>query len=272
MDLQTRLRKLEESISHIEYQQDNCRPFIKLASDSTSLNEVKELFNSFEAQVAELNKEYEAQQNAVTEVSERVEESKAEIQALVAEELIKKQDVMQKIEVKISQIEQDLTNVLRENPVTLEEVEEKLQGEIDAIVAEALEKLQGQKQAFVDRMGKTGKVIFQTVAEVEKTQKGCSATLEEFEIKYHQFVDNPGDPDGDKKNAILKQAIDRINEFIDECKLEMDGKFRSLTTKYTFEMEYLQKQLEEMLKAVTLTKWLSSSPDLLSGSDSLFRD
>ena len=39
--INSKLRTLEEMVSQVEYNQDSCRPFIKLAQDSTSLAKIQ---------------------------------------------------------------------------------------------------------------------------------------------------------------------------------------------------------------------------------------
>ena len=74
--MEDKIRSCEDIVSQLQFQQDSCRPYLKLGKDSEALVKLQQTLNTLKKQNTELENEYRSSQDALEDNQMRSEMAK----------------------------------------------------------------------------------------------------------------------------------------------------------------------------------------------------
>ena len=258
-NIQERLKNLEETISRLEYQQDSCRPLLKIARDSQSLVKIEETISNFSKQNSDIDHEFQVNQLALVENNERLERAKNESKVLIKSEMVRREQALKDLNEKLVTIEKTFKNVEGENSSAVKEIDSRLKVEISTLVESLTKRLKGERENIKAAVKTTKIEIDKDIREIKEKQLLAEKSIEGFEKRHSGIIGAPGKvkerakEQGDLRLTLISEITSKISKVVEDCKSQFDQKFRTLNLKYTQEIVRIQAQLEEM------RKWNSSS-------------
>ena len=258
-NIQERLKNLEETISRLEYQQDSCRPLLKIARDSQSLVKIEETISNFSKQNSDIDHEFQVNQLALVENNERLERAKNDSKVLIKSEMVRREQALKDLNEKLVTIEKTFKNVEGENSSAVKEIDSRLKVEISTLVESLTKRLKGERENIKAAVKTTKIEIDKDIREIKEKQLLAEKSIEGFEKRHSGIIGAPGKvkerakEQGDLRLTLISEITSKISKVVEDCKSQFDQKFRTLNLKYTQEIVRIQAQLEEM------RKWNSSS-------------
>lgn len=256
-NIQSRIKALEEAISRLEFQQDTCRPLLKLARDSQSLTKMEDTMNSFNKQRLDLDHEIKSNQTAIDELSESLESSKSQSVSVITNESRRREQSMKEMNDKLNQVESGFKNLEKQNQEAIREIESKLKSEISALVENIKSRLRDERTLIRNALQESRGEVDRDLKEIRDSTAQAEVNVEKFEKKYAAIVHPVNAKDrikgqADLRMTLVSEVTAKINEAIDDCKKQFDEKFRMLQTKYHQELQRIKFQMEEMRKWTNL--------------------
>ncbi|CAG9321403.1 unnamed protein product [Blepharisma stoltei] len=249
--IQARLKALEDSISRLEFQQDSCRPLLKLTRDSQCLGRIEETMAAFSKQRTDIDHEIKANQNAIEELTDTLEASKSQSAAQIANEAKRREDVMKEMNTKLAQVDNGFKSLEKQNADAIKEIETKLKSEIAGLVDNIKLRLKDERQTIKNALQESKTEVEKDLKEIRDKTAQSEAVIEDFEKRYSGIVNPANSRDRVKGQADLRMTLvseitAKINESVEECKKQFENKFQTLQTKYNQELQRIRSQMEEM--------------------------
>ena len=253
-DIQERLKNLEETISRLEYQQDSCRPLLKIARDSQSLVKIEETITNFSKQNTDLDHEYQVNQLALVENTERLERAKNDSKVLIKSEMIRREQALKDLNEKLGTIEKTFKCIEGENTKAVKEIDTRLKTEIATLVDSLRKRLKTERESIQDSVKRTKLEIDRDIRDIKEKQGLAEKSIEGFEKRHSGIIVAPGKvkerakEQGDLRLTLISEITSKITKAVEDCKSQFDMKFRTLNVKYAQELQRIQGQIEEMRK------------------------
>ena len=253
-NIQERLKKLEETISHLEYQQDSCRPLLKIARDSQSLVKIEETISNFAKQSADIEHEYQLNQSGLIENNERLERAKSDSKVLIKSEMLRREQALKDLNEKLGTIEKTFKSIESENNSAVKEIDFRLKSEISTLVDSLKKKLKSERESISSAVKKTKQEIDEDIKEIKEKQSQAEKVIEGFEKKQSGIIVAPGKvkerakEQGDLRLTLISEITGKITKAVEDCKSQFDLKFKTLNLKYSQELQRIHSQIEEMRK------------------------
>jgi chromosome segregation ATPase len=252
--IQERLKNLEETISRLEYQQDSCRPLLKIARDSQSLVKIEETISNFSKQNTDIDHEYQINQLALIENNERLERAKSDSKVLIKSEMIRREQALKDLNEKLGTIEKTFKNIENENSAAVKEIDNNLKSEIALLVESLNKKLKKERENIQTAVKETKSEIDMDIKEIKEKQLLAEKSIEGFEKRHSGIIVAPrkvkerAKEQGDLRLTLISEITSKITKAVQDCKSQFDLKFKTLNIKYTQELQRIQAQIEEMKK------------------------
>ena len=258
-NLQERLKKLEETISRLEFQQDSCRPLLKIARDSQSLVKIEDTISNFSKQNADLDHEYQVNHSGLLENNERLERAKTDSKMLIKSEMIRREQALKDINEKLSTIERTFKTIEGENTSAVKEIDARLKSEISSLVDTLKKKMKSERENIQNSVKSTKIEIDKDIKEIKEKQLAAEKAIEAFEKRHSGIILAPGKvkekakEQGDLRLTLIGEITNKITKAVEDCKSQFDQRFRTLNSKFSQELTRISGQIEEM------RKWNNSS-------------
>jgi hypothetical protein len=252
--IQERLKALEETISRLEYQQDSCRPLLKIARDSQSLVKIEDTIANFSKQNAEIDHEFQVNQMSLVENNERLERAKSDSKVLIKSEMIRREQALKDLNDKLGTIERTFKSVESENTAAVKEIDVRLRSEISTLVENLKKKLKHERENIQTAVKKSKIEIDKNIKEIKEKQLAAEKTIEAFEKRHSGIIVAPGKvkerakEQGDLRLELISEITSKITKAVEDCKSQFDQRFRTLNVKFNQELQRIQGQIEEMRK------------------------
>jgi hypothetical protein len=258
-NIQHRLKKLEETISRLEYQQDSCRPLLKIARDSQSLVKIEETISNFSRQNADMDHEYQVNHSALMENNERLERAKSDAKMLIKSEMIRREQALKDINERLSNIEKTFKTIEGENTSAVKEIDSRLKNEISSLIMTLKKKMKTERENIQNSVKTTKVEIDKDIREIKEKQLAAEKSIEAFEKRHSGIILAPGKvkekakEQGDLRLTLIGEITNKITKAVEDCKSQFDQRFKTLNSKFTQELSRINGQIEEM------RKWSNSS-------------
>jgi chromosome segregation ATPase len=252
--IQERLRNLEETISRLEYQQDSCRPLLKIARDSQSLVKIEETIANFSKQNSDIDHEYQVNQLALVENNDRLERAKNDSKVLIKSEMIRREQALKDLNEKLGTIEKTFKSIESENASAVKEIDLRLKSEITTLVDSLKKKLKTDRETIQAAVKSSKVEIDKDIKEIKEKQANAEKSIEAFEKRHSGIIVAPGKvkerakEQGDLRLTLISEITGKITKAVEDCKSQFDQKFRTLNLKFSQELQRIQGQIEEMRK------------------------
>lgn len=253
-NIQERLKNLEETISRLEFQQDSCRPLLKIARDSQSLVKIEETISNFSKQNADLDHEYQVNHSALLENNERLERAKNDSKVLIKSEMIRREQALKDINEKLGSIERTFKVIEGENAAAVKEIGTRLKVEIASLIESLKKKLKSERESIQNSVKNTKKEIDKDIKEIKEKQLAAEKSIEAFEKRHSGIILAPGKvkekakEQGDLRLTLIGEVTNKITKAVEDCKSQFDQRFKTLNSKFNQELQRIQGQIEEMRK------------------------
>ena len=155
--MEDQLRRLEGIVEQLEQKQEESKPFLHIAKDCHSLVKLQQILAGFKKTNNGLEFRYHTNQQSLEDVRKKTNLANRHAKTWVEAEHHKREELQQKIDYKLAELEKDFKKVEKKNTISIQGIEEKLRNDISNMIANAKNKFNNDRRHVKHNLDEAGR-------------------------------------------------------------------------------------------------------------------